>query len=223
MFCLSTPPLRRATADRTAADADRHRGCRLADEHESGRPVAFNPGYLVGARRLMVIWSLIVIPRWVLPSDPGQAAVSRADQWVLLIGFAVILTFLVLNRKRGGLLLPQMLLLFGGFTILFISDPGGRVRRRPLTSRDAVHLRLLDRRPVCSSRCSSARRRRLRGASGGATGSACVPRADGTHCRGRFDRHPVGRTKPTRFAAAARSHPSLWVLGISRSAPPAAP
>ena len=99
----------------------------------------------LGLAALMVIWSLIVIPRWSLPSDPGQAAVSRADQWVLLIGFAVILTFLVLNRKRGGLPLPQMLLLFGGFTILFISDPGGRVRRRPLTSRDAVHLRLLDR------------------------------------------------------------------------------
>ena len=42
----------------------------------------------LGLAALMVIWSLIVIPRWVLPSDPGQAAVSRADQWVLLIGFA---------------------------------------------------------------------------------------------------------------------------------------
>ena len=48
-------------------------------------------------------------------SDRRRAQWSWAlYDWANSPFFAVILTFLVLNRKRGGLPLPQMLLLFGG-------------------------------------------------------------------------------------------------------------
>jgi diguanylate cyclase (GGDEF)-like protein len=79
----------------------------------------------LGISALFVIWSLALVPRWVMPTDPRQASVSRVDQWVLLFAISIVLAFLVLNRKRGGLPLAQMLLLFGALIVLFISDVAG--------------------------------------------------------------------------------------------------
>ena len=98
----------------------------------------------MGLAALMVIWSLIVKPRWsCLRSRAGRGSTRRSMGAAHRVRRHPHLS-LVLNRKRGGLPLPQMLLLFGGFTILFISDPGGEFAPTA-HHHDAVHLRLLDR------------------------------------------------------------------------------
>ena len=75
----------------------------------------------LGIGSLAVIWSQVVLPRWVTSANPAQTQMDRVGQWALFTGISVLIVFVVSSRRMGALPLTQLMLLLSGFVVLLAS------------------------------------------------------------------------------------------------------